>query len=140
MNRLQRNRGGVNKVHVPVDTAVETKIAEIRRNPVGIRGVVTADCDPNVILCICKWQSLDGFGDVEVKLVITALVNSDEHGPDPQRGRLTRPLEVQNRSPFGKGITQCKLGTVPPLAAKIRIVGVARVVGVEAVGKDGGPP
>ena len=122
MNCFERDRGNINQVYVPVDAPVQTKVAEIRRNSIGIGGVVAEDRDRNATLCVCQRQSLQGFGDVEVKLVITALMRSDQQGPDPKRGRLARTLEVQDRSPLDKGITQRKPRTVPSLAAKIRLV------------------
>ena len=125
---------------MPVDASVQTKVAEIRRNSIGIGGIIAEDRDRNPALGLCRRQLLEGFGDVEVKLVITALMRSDEQGADPERGRLPRTLEVQDRSPFHKRITQRKPRTVPSLATKIRLVGIARVIGVEAVGKDSGLP
>lgn len=140
MNCLKRNLGNIHQVHVPVDPPVQTKVAEIGRNSIGIGGVVAADSDGSAILSVGIRQSSERFGNVEVKFVVAAFMRSDQKGADPEGGRLTRTLEVQDRSPLGIGITHIKPRSVPSLSTKIRLVGVARVAGVEAMGKNGGLP
>src|SRR6202034_3239235 len=140
MNCFERDCGNIREIYVPVNAAVETKVAEIRRNSIGIGRVVAEDCNRNAILCVGTGQPLQGVGDVEVKLVIAALMRSDQQRPDPKRGRLARTLKVQDGSPLDKGITQRKPRTVPSLATKIRFVRVAGVIRIEAVRKNRGLP
>jgi hypothetical protein len=82
-----------------------------------------------------RWTA---FGNVEGKLVIAAFVRPDEQGSDPKRGGPARALEVQDGSSIDERIAQGKPRTVPLLAAKVRLVGVARIMCVEAVGQNGG--
>jgi hypothetical protein len=49
-------------------------------------------------------------------------------------------VEVQDGAPTGKGVAHGKACTVPALTAKIRLVRIAGIVPVEAVGQDSGLP
>ena len=130
VNRIQRHSGKIDQVYMPVEAPIEAKVAEFGRNPFMIWSVVAADRDRHAIFCLCWRKSLDRFGDVESKLVITANVRCDKRRADPQRGRLPRALKVQYRPSIGKGIRQEQPRAVPPLAAE---VGLGRIALVERV-------
>ena len=100
----------------------------------------TENRDGHAIQFVRVGQPLDGIRDVEGKLVIATFVRPDEHGSHPKRGGLTGALEVKDGSSIDKGIAQGKARAVPTLAAKIGLVRVAGIVGVEAVGQNGGLP
>ena len=40
MHRIQRHGGKMDQVHMPVEPAVETEIAQLRRNPVPVGRVI----------------------------------------------------------------------------------------------------
>lgn len=140
MHGFECESGHAHQIHVAVDTPVQAKIAEIRGDSLGIGRIVAADCNRNASIRVCKRQSLDRVGNVEVKLVVPALMRSHERGPDPKRGCLTGTLKVQDRSTFDKGISQREPRAVPSLSTKIWLVGIARIIRIEAVGKNGGLP
>ena len=65
MNSVERDRGQLNQIHVPVEASIEAKITQIGGDPIEIRGVVADDRNRYAGLFFGESHWLDGIGNVE---------------------------------------------------------------------------
>ena len=99
---------------MPVKPPIETKVAQIGRDSIEVRRVVTEDRDRYSRLFAGQSEWLDGIGYVKCELVISALVRANERRAYPKGCGLARALEVQNGSSIRKGIVHRELGAYQP--------------------------
>ena len=140
MDCIERDRGKMNQVHVPIEASIEAEVAQVGRHTLKIGGVVAEHHEGDSLLFVGGRQLLDRLGNVDNKLVIAALMRPNEHRPDPYRGGLARALKVQQGASTGERIADSEPRPVPPLAAKVRLVGVARIVRIHAMRQISGLP
>src|SRR5512146_1152106 len=112
---------------MPVETAVEAKVAQVRRNPLLIGRVVTEDGQRYAFAMLHMWQLRNCIGNVAGKFVVSADVYSHMRVPNPKRSRLPRTLKMQQSPPAGIWIFHHDPSPIPALATKVRLFRVACV-------------
>ena len=104
MDCLQGDGGKINQIHMPVESAVETKIAQVGRNTFAVRRVIAEHSDRHASGSLSWRQLRNGIGNVECELIVAPLMIAEERRTDPNSGGLASALEVQNCAPSGERI------------------------------------
>jgi len=135
MYSLERDGRDVDQVYVAVHAAVETEVAEVGRHSVEIAGVVAEYGYRDWGLL--GWEKV---GDVDYEFVVAAYVLAGKLFSDVYGGLLACAFKVQQRAAIGVGIVDGNMGAIPAVAAIVRRVRVAGVVGAKAMRQCDGLP
>lgn len=133
MNAVHGNVRNIDEIHMPVEAAIETEVAEVRRYPVQIRRVVTEYRYLNFLAGLTAGV-LNCASNVERELVVSSDVTANADRSNPHRGGLASALKMEQGSSLREGVLDWDLDAVPPGATIIRLVRIACVHGVEAMG------
>ena len=144
---LERDGRDVDEIDVTVQASVEREVAEVGGHALEIARVVAEDRDGDAVGLFCfgsgvsagvtgggrgggRWQEI---GNVEDELVVAAYVFACKLFSHIDGRGLPGAFEVKQRAAIGEGVRNGDVGSIPAVAAVAGGVGVAAVVGVEAV-------